>query len=73
MKKETRIGLLFITISLVLPRIVNLIPQVINGNTNEAFFANISSFIQGLTTGLGLCFIVIGLLPQETYNALKKK
>jgi len=35
-------------------------------------FLNIPDFILGLLLGLGLCLIVIGILPEKAYFKIKK-
>ena len=35
-------------------------------------FLNIPDFILGFLMGLGLCLIVIGILPEKTYVKIKK-
>ena len=70
MRKESLIGLGFIAISLVLPRILGGLSQIIkyDGDLNKLWFTN---FFLGAMTGLGLCFLVIGLLPAGAYDTVK--
>ena len=35
-------------------------------------FLNIPNFILGLLLGLGLCFIIIGILPERAYVKIKQ-
>lgn len=35
-------------------------------------FLNIPNFVLGLLLGLGLCFIIIGILPERAYVRIKQ-
>jgi len=63
------LGLGFLAISFILPRILDVFSQILKNdkNLNKTFFPN---FIVGAMKGLGLCLLVIGLLPSGAYNAL---
>lgn len=62
MRKETKIGILFFVLSIVLNKI-----------TKEfSVEVNILYFIIGACTGLSLVGIIIGMLPQNVYRKLKE-
>ena len=69
MRKESLLGLGFLAISFILPRILDVFSQILkyDKNLNKTSFPN---FIVGAMTGLGLCLLVIGLLPSGAYNVL---
>jgi len=62
MRKETKIGILFFILSIILK------------NVGNSFFLGVHmlDFIIGACTALALLFIWIGIVPEDVYNKLKK-